>query len=321
MTPFTSRTPVFTVLSALILMVLAMFGTSAHAQSKDHTRIAFVSDRDGNYEIYSMEADGSDVFRLTQNDGDDLEPDWSPDGAQIAFRSYRGDTLLGDIYIMDAHGSNIINITNNPHNDDRYPSWSPDGQWIAFSRMMPYSSDIYVVSRDGSDLRKIVDGNGDTFNIMPTWSPDGTEIMFSLNLDPTAVINEVYSINKVAVDGSSQQRISAGAMSTNGNLDWSWANDQIAYFDFLVWGWAIYVVDKDITNVEPITTIVEDGSEFHENPSWSPDGSSIVYEGRVTRQLNSDIYIVDVTSRAITNLTASPDYTDIMPDWQPATTQ
>ncbi len=301
-------------------LIIVGFAIPADAEQEElqvaNGKIAFVSNQDGNWEIYSMEADGSDISRLTENDGGDFEPDWSPDGTQIAFRSYR-DELMADNYVMDADGNNPVKITDSPYNDDRYPSWSPDGQRIAFTRMMPHSSDIYIVNPDGSDLTKVVDGNGEIFNIMPTWSPDGSEIMFSVNLDPTEVINEAYSINKAAVDGSAQQRISAGGMNTTGNLDWSWANDHIAYFDMLVWGLAIYVVDKDITNPEPITTVVQDGSEFHKYPSWSPDGSKIVYEGTLTRQINSDIYIVDVTTRAITNLTSSLDDNDMMPDWQP----
>ena len=88
------------------------------------TRIAFTSDRDGNSDIYVMNADGSDVTRLTENPGHDWRPDWSPDGQLIAFTSERDGDL--DIYVMNADGSGVTQLTNNP-GYDLDPAWSPGG--------------------------------------------------------------------------------------------------------------------------------------------------------------------------------------------------
>jgi hypothetical protein len=85
-------------------------------------RIAFASNRDGNREIYVMNADGSGVTRLTNNPADDVVPSWSPDGRRIAFESDRDGNL--EIYVMNADGSGQTNLTNNPA-DDVVPSWSP----------------------------------------------------------------------------------------------------------------------------------------------------------------------------------------------------
>ncbi|MEL7236513.1 MAG: translocation protein TolB, partial [Chloroflexota bacterium] len=106
----------------------------AQSDTSDITngKIAFASNRDGNYEIYTMASDGSDVQRLTFNEGGDFDPDWSPDGTKIAFSSQQD--IVSDIIIMDSDGSNQINLTNNPDGGDLYPSWSPDGTKIAFSR-------------------------------------------------------------------------------------------------------------------------------------------------------------------------------------------
>lgn len=81
-------------------------------------RIVFTSDRTGNYEIYMMDADGSNQTRLTYNSEDDDYPCFSPDGSKIAFVRY------GEIYVTNIDGSNQINITNNWAND-RSPSWGP----------------------------------------------------------------------------------------------------------------------------------------------------------------------------------------------------
>jgi len=88
----------------------------------DSARIAFISSRDGNWEIYVMNADGTDQHNLTNHPADDWEPAWSPDGTQIAFVSVRDGNH--EIYVMDADGSNVRNLTNHPAHDGS-PAWSP----------------------------------------------------------------------------------------------------------------------------------------------------------------------------------------------------
>ena len=82
--------------------------------------IAFFSDRDGDYEIYVMGADGSNVVKLTDNTAGDFSPSWSPDGQRIAFFSDRDGDY--EIYVMDTNGSNVVKLTDNTVSD-RTPSW------------------------------------------------------------------------------------------------------------------------------------------------------------------------------------------------------
>ena len=93
-------------------------------------KIVFVSDRDGNAEIYSCNADGSNISRLTNNAGIDDQPAWSPDGSHIAFVSDR--TGHSEIYIMNADGSNVVRRTFS-ESYSQNPAWSPDGARIAYS--------------------------------------------------------------------------------------------------------------------------------------------------------------------------------------------
>ena len=93
-------------------------------------RIVFTSMRDGNAEIYVMDADGGNQENLTNHPAYDAQPDWSPDGTKIAFESWRDGT--GEIYVMDADGKNPIRLTDGP-GGKRHPDWSPDGGKIAFS--------------------------------------------------------------------------------------------------------------------------------------------------------------------------------------------
>jgi Tol biopolymer transport system component len=95
----------------------------AAAWSPDGTKIAFSSDIGGDHDLYVMNADGTNVQALTDNNSDDGSASWSPDGAQIAFMSDRdGDW---EIYVMNSDGSYQQNITNSPASDDGNPGWGP----------------------------------------------------------------------------------------------------------------------------------------------------------------------------------------------------
>jgi type II secretory pathway pseudopilin PulG len=115
-------------------------------------RIAFISDRDGNDEIYVMNADGSGVTRLTNNPAYDGWPAWSPDGRRIAFASNRDGNP--EIYVMNADGSGVTRLTNNPA-DDWAPSWSPDGRRIIFVSNRDGNYEIYVMNSDGSGVTRL----------------------------------------------------------------------------------------------------------------------------------------------------------------------
>ena len=91
----------------------------------------FVSWRDGNGEVYAMDADGSGPRNLTQHPAKDVRPAWSPDGRRIAFVSRRDGN--SEVYVMNADGSGKRNLTRSRASDD-FPTWSPDGRRIAFLR-------------------------------------------------------------------------------------------------------------------------------------------------------------------------------------------
>jgi len=119
------------------------------AWSPDGQRIAFESDRDGDREIYVMNADGSGVTRLTDHDAPDALAAWSPDGQRIAFMSARDGDF--DIYVMNADGSGVTRLTDNDA-VDWAPDWSPDGQRIAFMSARDGDFDIYVMNAAGEPV-------------------------------------------------------------------------------------------------------------------------------------------------------------------------
>ncbi|MFC1694264.1 SUMF1/EgtB/PvdO family nonheme iron enzyme, partial [Candidatus Latescibacterota bacterium] len=158
-------------------------------------KIAFSSYRDGNYEIYLMDTDGSNQTRLTFNSAYDSYPSWSPDGSQITFSSYRDGNY--EIYVMNADGSNQTRLTYNS-GYDWAPAWSPDGSQIAFSYLDGYN-EIYVMTADGSNQTRLT--NNSVNDYKPTWSPDGSHIAFQSDRDGNY---EIYVMN---ADGSNQTRL------------------------------------------------------------------------------------------------------------------
>lgn len=104
--------------------------------SPDGSRIAFVSNRQGNYDIFVIDSDGSDLQRLTASPGDEEEPKWSPDGTQIAYtlvKTLESGLQERRLYLMAADGRSSRPLTTGPDNDFD-PSWSPDGRFLAFIR-------------------------------------------------------------------------------------------------------------------------------------------------------------------------------------------
>jgi Tol biopolymer transport system component len=203
--------------------------------SSDGTRIAFVTDRDAVtdrddddineifFDIYVMNSNGSEQTRLTDNDGFDGHPSWSPDGTKIAFSSDGDSTEEStnfDIYVMNADdGSEQTRLTDEPDADDFQPSWSPDGTKIAFVR----DADIYVMNADdGSEQTRLTD-EPDADDFQPSWSPDGTKIAFTSNRDGNF---DIYVMN--ADDGSEQTRLTDND-GFDGHPSWSPDGTKIAF--------------------------------------------------------------------------------------------
>jgi Tol biopolymer transport system component len=135
------------------------------AWSPDGRRIAFASERDGNFEIYVMNADGAGQRRLTRSATRDVAPSWSPDGSKIAFVRSRRD-VSEEIYVMNADGSGQRRVTRS----GVQPLWSPDGRMIAFTTARDGNREVYVVNADGTEERNVSQNPlGDEG--WPAWSP------------------------------------------------------------------------------------------------------------------------------------------------------
>jgi dipeptidyl aminopeptidase/acylaminoacyl peptidase len=136
-------------------------------------RFLFVSGRENGADIWLLDDEGQE-FQLTYDEADDLAPVWSPDGSRIAFESTRHGN--SEIYVMNADGSNQVNVSNHPA-DDGAPAWSPDGTMIAFVSLRDGQEEIYLMNADGSEQGRLTTGPG--LKLAPSWLEDGQEIVFS----------------------------------------------------------------------------------------------------------------------------------------------
>ena len=151
-----------------------------------------------NYELYTMNANGSGFKRLTESAGYQYydNPDWSPDGSKLTYSA----DLEGnqDIYIADPDGANPVQVTFSAA-DDRSPAWSPDGSRIAFETYRDGNWEIYIMNTDGTGMQNI--SNHESREQWPSWSPDGSMIAFQSYRDGNW---EIYVMN---ADGTEQRRL------------------------------------------------------------------------------------------------------------------
>jgi Tol biopolymer transport system component len=133
--------------------------------SPDGKRIVFDTTRDGNSEIYVMNANGTNQTRLTRNPASDVKPSWSPDGKQIAFQTNRDGN--DEIYVMSpVAGARAIDITVNPSRDAD-PAWSPNGRQIAFDTNRDGNDEIYVMNRNGTQQTRLTADPAE--DLVPSW--------------------------------------------------------------------------------------------------------------------------------------------------------
>ena len=269
-------------------------------------RIAFTSDRDGDYEIYVMNLENFGLTKLTNNPADDRYPSWSLEGTRIAFSSDRDGS--DDIYVMKADGSDLIHLTDLPANE-REPSWSPDGTRIAFSSERDGRAEIYVVNVDGSGVTRLT--SKPALDTRPSWSPDNKRIVFSSNREGN------WDIWLMNADGSDQTNLTN---NSGDDLQASWSPDgsRIAFSSNRDEGhWEIYVMNTDGSNQTNLTN--SSGEDVW--PSWSPDGKSIAFSSTGfaadTRGGRRDLYAMKADGSQLTRLTDNPA-SEVWPSWSSA---
>lgn len=277
------------------------------AWSPNDQFIAFVSYRDGDTDVYVMNADGSNLTNLTPDPSQviasflfwseksvDTCPDWSPDGDEIVFSSSRTNIMMMsvpvDVFIMALDGSGVIQITDTV-DTDAFPDWSPDGTKILFVSDRHEGVQIYTMNPDGSEVKKLTEEGMD--NDLPAWSPDGALIAFESNRDGDY---DIYTMNSYGEDINQL----TDSLGTDSQPSWSPDGSRIVFTSDRDGDDELYIMDSDGSNVVQITeNTVDDRS-----PDWSHKGDRIVFTSETLE--GRRIFVTDVEGRSVTQLTGGP---------------
>jgi Tol biopolymer transport system component len=230
---------------------------SAPTWSPDGSQIAYVSDRDGNPDIWVMNSDGSDQVNISNHKAKDHSPAWSPDGEWIAFASVR-DSLYWELYLMRPDGSDVQRLTWWEDASDLSPVWSPDATRLAFASKRDGNWEIYTMDRDGSNLQRLTNAPADDTN--PAWSPDGSRIAFESTREGYA---EIYVIPIV---GGEAINVSNAPFSSEHGPTWSPDGGRIAFYSDRDGEWDIYVMASDGSDPLKLTG----DSTNDQVPAWRP---------------------------------------------------
>jgi Tol biopolymer transport system component len=259
----------------------------APAWSPDGTKLAFTGyDQEGsssgggaNYDIYTMNEDGSDLRNLTKSSDDVARgasqgpPVWSPDGTMLAFEGDDGKT--DGLYVMNADGTGFRWLAGGLR-----PVWSPDGSRILFAK----KTDLYTIALDGTDTTQLTNAPG--WDDQPSWSPDGSRIAFvrgnggvtsvvvmaADGSDPHQVFQEkgVYPSQPLWSPNGTQLVLDAETTTADGNYD-------------------MYLIEADGSHWTDLTQTTERAENW---PVWSPDGSLIAFRATPDLTVVTDDYQV-----------------------------
>ncbi|HEY2966360.1 MAG TPA: hypothetical protein VGJ99_08775 [Actinomycetota bacterium] len=263
-------------------------------------------------DVFTANADGTGVRRITRKRGPEFDPAWSPDGERIVYRdSRRGINQDDEIYVVRADGTGARNLTRDPGNDWG-PDWSPDGRTIVFNSTrdgLPMGG--FLTDPDGSHLRRIPT---DVWVEYPAWSPDGKRIAF---MGGGTNASE-YDIWVMDADGTNLVQLTDSpgpdgwpAWSPDGTrIAFSSVRDDCAYSDTPDCRFTgdigphhdVWTVNADGTGLSRVTP------EFGQFMTWSPDGEYLLVSGY-------DLYVIrpDGTGRASLDLEGLRG--GLFPDW------
>ena len=261
------------------------------------------------------------------------------DDLLIAFNSNR--TGNNEIFVMNAKGKKIEQVTNNPY-DDRVPSWSPNGDEIAFQSNRDGDYEIFTVNLETKSVRQITSNGCNDY--APAWSPDGMKFVYYSDCDGN---REIFLIN---VDGSNRQQLTKTSSDYNWFPAWSPNGNSITFASNRGGNYHVYVMDNDGSNPRQLVRgcvpsfspdgqsilfssyCTDDGDLFKmksdgsnvqivladyesRNPSWSPFGDSILFQSNLSGKY--EIWTLDLANMDLTQLTEN-NHEDSAAVWQPA---
>lgn len=261
--------------------------------------IAFVSDLDGDREIYTIYSDGTHLRQLTNNTSSDDYPSWSPDGSKIVYiHDY-------ELHIMDANGSDSVLILNTL--GARNPQWSPDNQWIVFEQ----ESDILLLNLQTEIIQNLTN-TPQELDQSPIWSFDSTRIIFNSTGDnpiPSARYSGYprFGIHSMEIDGSNRELIHNG-----GGGIYGLSQNETG----IIISTGFFNLDPTIFQYDPVThttTSLFSLGVIAYDAQFSPDGSKVVLV------YNRQLAIMNANGENLIQITNIDGYI-LSPAWQPQIT-
>lgn len=251
----------------------------------------------------------------------DSYPMVSPDGSKIVFESNR--TGTAEIYVMNADGKNITQLTNNKASNHS-PIWSPDGSKIAFASDGDKQWDVYIMNADGSEQKRLTNQPGDDGH--PHWSPDGKRIIFNsarttadLQAEWSKQFHEIFTMN---TDGGDVRQISS-AKTVSTYPSFSPDGKRICFrrvIDTPGYQWdltlsprnsEVFVMNADGTNPVNLTK----NAGYDGWPMWSPDGRKILFSSNRAGPANiGQLYVINPDGTGLQKITDGPG-SFVQPSW------
>ncbi|CAN5714189.1 hypothetical protein BH23GEM5_BH23GEM5_02200 [soil metagenome] len=266
--------------------------------------IVFVSDRHNPAgelgEIYTMNADGSGVTRLTfESAVEDAWPDWSPNGRHIAFASDRsGDR---EIWVMNSDGTGAVNLTNSP-GPDAGAVYSPNGRQIAFHSRRDGNFELYAMGADGTNQTRLTDHPGT--DLWPDWSPNGKEIAFQRGFqrnEDIYILNVATGEERRLTDHAAPDRMPV--FSPNGK--------QIVFMSGREGYCSIFIMDtmgENLINLTPKPANVSAANWCNFWPTWSRNGQQIYFASQRPGTTDVDLFVMNADGTGVTQLTNAPGW-------------
>lgn len=305
MTTMMKRMPI--ACSTCLCLVAAVCGGEA-TDSAPPEQLAFVSDRDGNFDIFFLDVPTGEVTNLTAHDAMEFGFAWSPDGERIAFMSDRDGNR--EIYSMEVPNGEPVRLTSHEERDGA-PAWSPDGSSIAFvSSRDSGSGELYIMSSDGSDVRRVT--SNERYEEVPSFSPDGRYLAFGAVAPFEEGAEATLQIFRLDLETGEEAQLTHLA-GHNSAPRWSPDGSEITFYGQVGEGFEganLLVMSADGSALRNVT----DDAEPDWQPDWSADGSRIVFARGPGDPL--DLWIVDADGSDMKPLLVA-EGRDEQPKWRP----
>lgn len=285
-------------------------------------KIAFVSERTGNKDIFVINDNGTDLIQLTDSPQIDENPQWSPDGHKILYISYERSFFktIYELWVVNLDGTEHRQLDSNI-DDDYTPQWSKDGSRILYVAKKDENTIITLINSDGNN--KIALTNPEDKACYPSWSPDCSKILYSIQ---NGKDNGLYLINP---DGNNKTPVITAkgnfnepTLSPDGSMI-TFVYESESFFRVFDKEEGIYIMSSEGEN----ETIIAKG----ENISWCPDGKAISFIHQNVSQVNSSsnasnikritdyrVFLISLTGKRTQHpLTNNSTNKIIYPAWSP----